>query len=342
MRSRIGAVFISAGLLAATGCGAPEAEQAAGEGAISRTNCGIEVAVDGPPERIYALYQPGIEMAHALGVSDRLVGTAFLDAVVLPEYADAHAKVEYVPTLPSREAMLETNPDFVLSGYQNVFAEDGSNSVGTRASLRELGVQSWIFSPLCPTGDGRSDLAVDPASVDVEMVYEDLRGLGALLGVEENAEKVIAGLKKRIAAVEQKVAGVEERPTVAIVSPREGGGYRVASGIDFGTWIIERAGGTNVFDDLSKERNMDVGVEELVKRNPDVILSDLCCDTKYTRDDARSEVEAIMDDPALAGVTAVTEKQVHPFLFADRAAGVRAAHSIELVASILHPELFGE
>ncbi|GAA1774492.1 ABC transporter substrate-binding protein [Streptomonospora arabica] len=321
------------------GCGAPAPEQSVGEDAVTRTNCGIDVAVEAPPERVYAAYQPGIEVAHALGLSDRLVGTAFLDAEVLPEYADEQAAADYVPTLPSREGLLETEPDFVISGFNGFFAENSPDrSVGTRASLRELGVQSWILSPLCPSEDGLTDRAIDPESVRVDSVYRDLRDLGALFGAEDEAERVIADMQERIAAVEAKVEGAE-RPSVAIVSPGEDGGYRVASGVDFGTRIIEHAGGVNAFADLTGKRNVDVGVEELVERDPDVILTDACCDAGMTTQDARDEVRAIMSDPALEGVAAVAEGEVHPFLFADRAAGVRAAHSIELVASRIHPDL---
>ncbi|MBB4931173.1 iron complex transport system substrate-binding protein [Lipingzhangella halophila] len=337
--SQFCAAIALACVCALAGCGPPAPEQSAGEDAITRTNCGTEVAVDSPPERVYAAYQPAIEIAHALGISDRLVGTAFLDAEVLPEYADAQAETDYVPSLPSREGLLQTEPDFVLSGFNGFFAEDSADrSVGTRASLRDLGVQSWILSPLCPSEDGLTDRAIDPASVKVDSVYQDLRDLGALFGAEDDAERVIRDMRERIAAVEDKVDGAE-RPSVAIVSPGDDGGYRVAGGVDFGTRIIEHAGGTNAFADLTEERNLDIGVEELIERDPDVILTSSCCDAGMTEEDARSDVREIESDPALAGVTAVAEGDVHPFLFANRSAGVRAAHSIELVASRIHPDL---
>ncbi|MBB5998180.1 ABC transporter substrate-binding protein [Streptomonospora salina] len=328
-----------AGALLLAGCGAPAPEQPAGEDATTRTNCGIDVAVDAPPERVYAAYQPGIEVAHALGLSDRLVGTAFLDAQVLDEYADEQAATDYVPTLPSREGLLETEPGFVISGFNGFFAENGSDrSVGTRAGLRELGVQSWILSPLCPSEDGLTDRAIDPASVTVDSVYRDLRDLGALFGAEDDAEQVISDMRERIAAVQEQVEGAPQ-PSVAIVSPGDDGGYRVAGGIDFSTRIIEHAGGANAFADLTEKRNIEVGAEEIVARDPDVILTSACCDAGMTEQDAESDVDAITADPALEGVTAVADDEVHPFLFADRSAGVRAAHSIELVASRIHPDL---
>src|SRR5690606_5927701 len=156
---------------------------------VTIENCGIDVTVEEPPERVYAAYQPAIEVAHALGISDRLVETAFLDSQVLPEYLDAQNDAEYVERLPSREALLATNPDFVLSGFNGVFAKDDPDGFGTRASLAELGVQSWILSPLCPSADGLTDETIDPAMVTVEMIHQDLRVLGQIFGVEQRAEE---------------------------------------------------------------------------------------------------------------------------------------------------------
>lgn len=326
-------------LMGVSACGADENKTSASADAVTIENCGIDVTVEKPPERVYAAYQPAIEIAHALGISDRLIETAFLDSQVLPEYADAQDQVTYVEQLPTREALLATEPDFVLSGYNNVFTEDGAGdeSFGTRASLADLGIQSWILSPLCPSADGLSDEAIDPATVSVETIYDDLRDLGVLFDVEDRAEEVIADQQQRIAAVEQAVAGAD-RPSVAIVLLDEGGGIRVAGGIDFGTQIIEHAGGVNAFADLVERRHVEIDLEELIRRDPDVIVTSTCCDASYTREDGAAEVQTILQNPALAGMSAVRDGAVHPFLFADRAAGVRIAHAIELLASLLHPD----
>ncbi|MBF6136915.1 ABC transporter substrate-binding protein [Nocardia otitidiscaviarum] len=336
-RLRIGALL--AGAVALAGC-APAADTAVGDAAVTRVNCGIDIGVDAPPQRIYAAYQPSIEIAHALGVTDRLVGTAFLDAAVLPEYRDAQASVPYVEKLPSRDELLSQRPDFVLSGYNGVFAKSAQASVGTRASLHELGVRTWVLSPLCPSADGLADEAIDPATVRFDNVYADLRDLGALWGVPERAEQVATDLRERIEAVRATVAGAE-RPRVAVVTPKDDGSYTVAGGIDFVTRIIEAAGGVNAFADLTARRNVPIGAEEIIARDPDIILTSLCCEAGYIRADGQSQADIITGNPAFANLTAVRAGAVHPFLFADRAAGVRIAHATELVAELIHPDLFG-
>ena len=109
------------------------------------------MTVDGPPERVFAAYQPAIEMAHALGISDRLVGTAYLDAEVLPEYAAAQKDRKYYKNLPSREELLSQNPDFVLSGFNDVFSSSGSDSsFGSRKSLSEPRRADLDLQPALP------------------------------------------------------------------------------------------------------------------------------------------------------------------------------------------------
>jgi iron complex transport system substrate-binding protein len=321
------------------GCGGA-AKADPGAAATTIKNCGIDVSVDGPPKRVFAAYQPAIEMAHALGISDRLVGTAYLDAQVLPEYAAAQKDRKYYKNLPSREELLSQNPDFVLSGFNDVFSSAGSDSsFGSRKSLSDLGVQTWIFSPLCPTADGKGDEAIDPSTVSMDNVYADLRDLGKLFGVSDRAEAVIADQQQRIAAVAEKVAG-SEKPTVAIIRPGlEGGGITVSGGPDFGTVLIKQAGGVNAFADLTSKRNMKISVEEFIQRDPDYVLISGCCDASLTEAQVQRDIQKVLANPAYANLKAVRNKHVIPWLFAHHSAGVRGANSTELIDEIIHPDL---
>lgn len=324
-------------VLALTGCSTHD-DSAANVPDATVQNCDIHVPVSPAPERVFASEHPAIEIAHALGISDRLVATSTLHAAILPEYAQAQEAVEYTQKVPSREALLTLEPDFVLVGFNHPFATEGA--FGTRASLADLGIRTWILSPLCPSADGLSDEALDPANVTVETVFDDLRDLGEIFGVEERAEEIIADQQARITAVESAVSGAD-RPQVAFVRALDDGTFRIVSGTDFGTRIIEHAGGENVFADLEADRKIIVDAEELIRRDPDVILTDSCCDPSYTVTNRDEDAVAILQHPALAGVSAVENGEVHPFLLADRSAGVRTAAAIEMVAAILHPDLVG-
>ncbi|MDS1270600.1 ABC transporter substrate-binding protein [Lipingzhangella sp. LS1_29] len=313
-----------------------EGGQAAGD---TIQNCDIEVPADEAPERVFAAYQPAIEMAHALGISDRLVGTAYLDAEVLPEYAEAQEAQEYYANIPSREELLNHDPDFVLSGFNGVFADGGDGSFGTRTELRELGIESWIFSPLCPSEDGGTDESIDPSTVTMDSIYADLHDLGTIFGVEERAEEVVTEMQETVSETEEIVAEAEDTPSVVIGRPDDEG-FRVTGEPDFSTVLLEHAGAENPFADLDEARNIDVSTEELIERDPDYILVDVCCDAEMTAADAADGVAEIRNDPALANVTAVEEDQVLEFTFADRSAGVRSAPVVAEIAEMVHPELY--
>ncbi|MDN5893963.1 iron complex transport system substrate-binding protein [Brevibacterium sp. Mu109] len=336
-------VAVLVGVVALTfsmvGCGSGSSNDAAA-GSVTVENCGRDVSVAAPPERVYAVYQPSAEMMSALGLGDRIVGSSFFDGEFLPEYADAFEGAPYSENNPTREALLATNPDFVFGGYGTVFAADTPNGVGTRASLKKVGIESYVLTPFCPTKDGKTDQEVDPADVTVDAIYNDLLAIGELFGVEDKAEALVAEYKSRIGKVEDAVADAD-RPTVAYVRPQEDGTFQICGGIDFGTQIIEHAGGVNAFADVTTTRNIYVDAEELIKRDPDVILTNSGFGIDYTLDDAQSDVDKIMKNPAFAGLTAVKNHTVYPSLFADRSAGVRTAHAIEQLAQLIHPDLVG-
>jgi iron complex transport system substrate-binding protein len=336
VRRRLGWVATAAvGVLVLAGCGGRPEPGAVGPGGTTEVNCGIPVTVAGPPERVYALYQPAAEAIHALGLSDRLVGTSYHGAPVLPQHTEAQARVTSLPDLPSREALLAANPDFVVAGFNNAFAANGSESISTRADLTRLGIATWINAPLCPSQDGLSDEAIDPSRVSMDTVYEDLRGLGRLFAVPDRADGVVADLQARVAAVQQSVAG-RPAPRVAILLNDDDGSYRVASGIDFGSQVLAMAGARNAFADLTERRHVAVSKEELAARDPDVILTSTCCDPATIGPDGAADVAQILGDPALGATRAVRDGRVFPFLFEDRAAGVRAPYAAEQVAELVH------
>ncbi len=90
---------------------------------------------------------------------------------------------------------------------------------------------------------------------------------GRLFDREEEAETAIAALKDRMSKIEK----VENR-TAAVLYPTVGGGVTYAYGnTSMAHPQLEAAGFTNVFGD-SSERVFEVTLEELLGRNPDVII----------------------------------------------------------------------
>ncbi|MFG1992766.1 ABC transporter substrate-binding protein [Actinoplanes sp. NPDC048988] len=321
------------GLLAGCGGASEASDKPPTEASI--TNCGIAVPTGTPPARIFAAFHNAIEAVYALGAGDKVVGAAYLDNPLLPEYAARFTPAYYPEEYPSREEVLRLDPDFVVSGFTGAFTPEG---LGTRAELNKIGMGSYLFSQYCPSADGKDqkDLAANDVSLD--SVYGDLTGLGQVLGKTAEAQELVAKMKKTVADTESKLTGVT-RPRVAMLNRPGGGELRVFGTGDVATTIIEKAGGTQAFDDVPG-RLTRVGTEELIRREPDVIVVPACCGADVGPSGAQDVIDGLKKDPALANVPAVRAGRIYAVTFAEVTPGVRNADAVANLAKLLHPEKF--
>jgi iron complex transport system substrate-binding protein len=338
--SRFGVAVVALVLLGALpSCGEPGPHRGADASASGPTvdDCGTAVPVGDPPERVFAVFHNAVELAHALGMSDRLVGTAYLDNPVLPAYAEAQAATRYYETIPSREEMLARRPDFVISGFTGAFTPE---AFGTRAELADIGIRTWLSRALCPTEDGagQDDLAVD--HVPLAMIYDEILDLGAVFDQTERAERLVDGIRREIDRVTAAVADVDDRPRVAVLNLPDGGQYRVFGGADIVETIIRKAGGEPVFADVPG-RVERIGIEEVIARDPEVIFVPACCGADVGPEAARDVIDGMLAEPALANVAAVRHRRIYPVTFAEMSPGIRVADAIRNVARHLHPDTPG-
>jgi iron complex transport system substrate-binding protein len=331
----VGVLLLLAGCGSASGSG--EAPPAAGPAV---ENCGLSVPAH-PPARIFAAFQNAIEMVYALGAGDRVVGAAYLDNPLPPQFAaefdPGTQRPAYFPEeYPSREEVLRLDPDFVVSGFTGAFTTEG---LGTRAELGDLGIGSYLFTQYCPTADGEGQTSLAANAVTLESVYGDITDLGRLLGAQDRAATVVAGMRQTVADVEARIAGVTTRPRVAMINRPGGGDIRVFGTGDVATTVIEAAGGVQAFDDIDG-RMKRIGTEELIARSPDVILVPACCGADIGPEGAEPVIAALRADPALVNVPAVRDNRIHAITFAEISPGVRNADAVANIARLLHPERF--
>lgn len=310
-------------LLALAGCGGggePAEEAAPAEGyPVTVQECDREVTVDAPPERAVTLNQHTTEIMLALGLEDRMVGTAYLDDAVLPEYSDAY---EAVPVLadqyPSFEDLLAAEPDFVYAGFaSSAFAEDEGRG---REALEDAGMTTYANIEQC-TGQ-----------VTMETVATEITNIGRIFGVEDRADEVVAGIEEQVAGVEQALEGTD--PVDVLVVDNLDGTVFTSGGAGIGTEIIAHAGGRNVFDDLDKVF-ADVSVEQAAEREPDAILI-----YDYGEISAEEKKKAVLADPTLAGTPAVEEERFAVLPLTSAVVGNRVGNAVEEVAEQLHPDAF--
>ncbi|MGM7441047.1 ABC transporter substrate-binding protein [Streptomyces tunisiensis] len=327
LRATAAALALSSVLLT-TGCGSSgesggDAKATADVPAgfpVTIDNCGVKTTYDKPPSRVVTIHQHPAELMLALGLKDRMVGTAFPDSAVLPELEkDYRAIPELAEREPSFEKVLDAEPDFVYGGYGSAFDEKEGRS---RKAFADAGIDTYLNREYC----GKK-------KVTMKDTYDEIRTIGTVFGVPDRADKLVTDLQSRVGKATAAVGG-ESEVSVFVYDSGDKSAF-TAGGKSLGTELIRLAGGDNVFADLDDVFG-DVSWEQVVERKPDVIAI-------YDYAGAGSVEEKkkyLLSQPALADVPAVRNKRFVVLPLTATLVGIRSAYAVEDLARGLHPESF--
>lgn len=289
------------------------ATSSAGGYPVTVDNCGTEVTLEQAPERIVTIKSSTTEMVAALGLADRLVGTAFSDGPAPQEWADDLADVPVLSDkVPGQEALLEVEPDFVYAGWESNFAADAA---GDRATLAQLGIGTYVSPSAC------KEEGYQPDPLTFEGVFDEIRQAGALLGAPDAAEDVVADQQATLDAVEP-VDG-----TTAVWWSSGTDTPYVGAGIGAPQMMLSAAGLENVFADVH-DTWASVGWEQVVAADPDVLV---LVDSAWNTADAKKA--SLAANPATAHLSAVREERYVVVPFAATEAGVRNADTVADLAA---------
>ena len=218
-------------------------------GQVTETDVlGSTVTVDSPPQRIISLIPSNTELLFAVGAGSSVVGvTTYCDYP--PEARDIERIGDV--TAMSLEKIVALDPDLVLASK--------GNARELIYSLKALDIPVFVL---------------DPQSIDE--VLDAIGTVGRLTGQEEATRELVEGYRKRLAAVAERIGNLpeSERPTVFVGSPFRDENW--TPGPDtFTSAVIHRAGGRNVADDLAPGTWAVYNLENIVSRDPQVLLSTL-------------------------------------------------------------------
>ncbi|NML52505.1 ABC transporter substrate-binding protein [Streptomyces sp. R302] len=329
LRATASALALSAALLTA-GCGSPQdtaqdtkatsASASDGNFPVTIDNCGVRTTYDEAPARVVTIHQHPAELMLALGLKDRMVGTAFPDSAVLPELRKDYASIpELAEREPSFETVLDAEPDLVYGGYGSAFAEKEGRS---REAFRDAGIDTHLNREYC--GKER---------VTMEDAYEEIRTVGTIFGVSDRADKLVSDLRARVEKASAAVRG--EPPVTVFVYDSGDKAAFTAGGKSLGTELIRLAGGTNVFADLDDVFG-DVSWEQVVDRGPEVIaIYDYAGSGSVEQ-----KKEFLLGQPALKDVPAIRNKRFVVLPLTATLVGVRAAYAVDDLARGIRPESF--
>lgn len=286
---------------------------AAGFEPVTIDNCGTPVTVDAPPQRVVTIKSTSTEMLLALGLEDRVVGTAFADGPVPDEWAAAYDRIPVVSDkVPGQEALLALEPDLVYAGWESNFSADGA---GDRAGLAALGIGTYVSPAAC------KEEGYQPDPLTFGVVENEIREVASLFGAQDRAEELIAEQRATLADVEQ-AAG----ETTALWYSSGTDSPYVGAGIGAPQMILDAAGLTNLFADVH-DTWTSVGWEQVVAADPDlIVLVDASWNT------ADSKIALLESNPATSQLTAVQERRYVTVPFAATEAGVRNAEAVASIA----------
>jgi iron complex transport system substrate-binding protein len=199
-------------------------------------------------ERIICLTEETVETLYLLGEERRIVGVSGY-AVRPPRVRREKPRVSAFITADVPK-ILALDPDLVLT-FSDLQAD-------IAAELIRKGVAVHAFNQR-----------------DVEGILAMIQTLGALVGAVAKADALVQSLKGRIAETRQRAARLSHRPRVYFEEWDE----PMISGIGWVSELVEIAGGTDVFRELSTRKSAKeriVSSDEVIAARPDIVIASWC------------------------------------------------------------------
>ena len=265
--------------------------------ALARTadDFGDTLTLRGAPRRIVSLNPSTTELLFAIGAGARLVGRTTYD-----RWPDSALAVRDLGAglRPNVEAVLAAHPDLVL-----LYASDDNRDAARR--LRAAGVATAAY---------RVDRIADFRRVTL--------ALGALTGDSLAARATVDSVDATIARVRNATSTLP-RPTV--FWPLYDQPLLATGGGSFLNELIDVAGGSNIYG-FMREPSPRITVEDLLKRDPEVILLSPESRARYVADPRWRALRAVRENRLLAVDTTVVYRP-----------GPRLGEAARSVAQLLHP-----
>jgi iron complex transport system substrate-binding protein len=316
----LGAILVVPALI--TGCNAAQGAAPASEAPstsgypVTVDNCGTTVTFDDAPERVLAIKSTSIEMMLALGLKDRIVGTAFSDGPPADEWAQDAASLPIIDDkVPGQEATLELEPDLIYAGWESNVTADGA---GDRATLASLGVNTYVSPSACQEAE------YQPNPLTFDDVFEDVEEMGRIFDVGDRANALVSSLRDRLDAVE-----ADDRGLTALWYSSGSDTPFVGAGIGAPQMMMDAAGLTNIADDVDATWS-SFSWEAVVDANPDVIV---LVDSAWGS--TEKKISVLESNPATAQLPAVREGRYLVVPFPAGEAGVRNVEAVESLQSQL-------
>ncbi|MFD3440352.1 ABC transporter substrate-binding protein [Streptomyces sp. NPDC058685] len=307
----LGSAF--AAVLLLSGCGADVGTHAEASGKVTVKRCGEPVAYT-TPQRAVAYEGGSADKLFSLGLTEHVHGYVMPPAnppVSESPWASEYAEVKMLSDdLLNKELVVEAKSDFVVAGWNSGFKDERGI---TPEILDKLGIQSFMHTESC------FNYPEYPEKVTpFEGLYTDLDRLGRIFRVEDRADQVVAGLKRRVDAV---AAQAPQGAPVPVFLYDSGTDQPFTAGNQVPpNDIIRTAGGRNIFDGLD-QRWTQVNWEAVAEAEPEVIMI-----LDYGDQPAQKKIDFLRKSPHTRELPAVRKNN---FFVLDYNEGISGPRNID-------------
>ncbi len=292
--------------------------------------------------RIVSLLPAATEIAAALGLMDEVVGVSH--ECDFPKEANARPRVTHCPVHNAG----------LTSGEVDQWVRRALRNGGTIYTIDELLLRklhpdiilTQKLCDVCAVGYGTvarlaGTLPGPPHVVNLEPtslsdIFDDIRQVAEVCGVQARADDLIASLSERVEIVRQHAKRISHRPTCFLM---EWADPPFCSG-HWGPELVEIAGG---FDSLGRKHRPSAQIDwqQVIDAHPEIMVLALC---GYDINRASRDYELLRSFPDFNSLPAAQHDEVY---LVDASAyfarpGPRIVDSLEILAGILHSEEFPE
>lgn len=290
--------------------------------------------------RIVTLLPSATEIVCALGFEGELVGRSH-ECDFPPSVARLPALTEAKFNPEGTSAEIDQRVKKIVADALSVYRVDA-------ARLRELRPDVIVTQSQCEVcavseSDVEAAVAewlgarpriVSLAPYGLDDVLTDMQRVADALGTPARGVELVARLRKRLVAIADQARDAALRPGVATIE-------WIDPLMAAGNWmptLVEMAGGSNLFG-TAGEHSPWMKFDELAAKDPDLILISPC---GFNMDRAAKDLPFLTNRAKWQQLAAVRNRRV---FMADgnqyfNRPGPRIAESLEILAEIVHPELF--
>ena len=232
---------------------------------------GETITFETPPERIISFMPSNTEILFYIGEGDRVVG--------VDDFSDYPSEVNGLPTVGDSfsvdyEKITELEPDVVVTPSFNTQMIDYLENIG--------------------------HTVVATNSNTLEDVYTDMRLLGAMCGIEEEANQMADDLEDEMDEITQNTADLPQEERVDVFYIASVGPIYTPGNHTFQNTLIQNAGGNNIAD--QGDGWWEISKETIVYEDPDVIIA---------TEDLEGQVQNLSEDEVWKGISAVENDEIY-------------------------------